>query len=96
MYDYLTKEQLVSLAETARGVALDLAIGIYKYVAGDITRDELQALVPALIAPQLEQRLYHRIIKKDDWGATWDNCLDATTLKTDELDDEPLNIIEED
>lgn len=72
MYDYITKEQAITMANDARKIAMIFAAKIYEYIAGDISIEELQAIVPEYIKPEFEQILYHKIIKKDYLGNTWD------------------------
>ena len=65
MYEQFTKEQLAEQANKARQVAIDLAAKIYEYIAGDISKDQLQASVKYYLSESVETLLYHKIILKD-------------------------------
>lgn len=65
MYEQFTKEQLAEQANKARDVAISLAAKIYEFIAGDISKDQLQAAVKEYLSDNVETLLYHKIILKD-------------------------------
>lgn len=88
MYDQYTKEQLAKQADNARYVAISLAATIYKYIAGDISKDELAQAVKDHFSSDIERSLYHKIIKKDHLGFTGSISSDIeTTSGLDILND---------
>lgn len=89
MYEQFTKEQLAEQADNARHIAVDFAAQIYRYIAGDISKDELHEFVKNTLSPNIEQQLYHKIIKKD-----FIDIYNDMEASIDDSDIDELNITE--
>ena len=93
----MEKEKLLEEANKARQIAVCLAENIYAYLGDEISKEDLKAIVDALMADDIITRFNHLYIKKDAYKNTFvAGFMNDPSNESFELDDtDDLKIIGE-